>query len=349
MESAPKTRPHDSAQLLAYELPRKALLPAICPVCAAPGTRVSKVPRIGQITAEESELEAYYCDLCADERGKKTTERLALFSALALLTISVATASALFFGTRAIALQATLTLTIAALLKGALIKLQIWPRSERDLFWEESETGAVLWCKNKKYQRILEEHDFLEVDKEQPRPSNENLRQSARLLILGAAWLLLIHSLGGADVRVLVVGNEGAFLLVDNRHFGAVHPSNQEDPRAGTTVRVLGGRRHLELVSASGATLGGATQTIWPGRTYIVAHLKPGVCLYFERRTYGYEGRSRLVPLGGGGPVWELREPVDSWLIPLENPGAEDHDDEDWGSSGGERRAVRLLPCRRVP
>jgi hypothetical protein len=113
-------------------------------------------------------------------------------------------------------------------------------------------------------------------------------------------------------------------------------------------VRVLGGRRRLEIISESGALLGGATMTIWPGRTYIVGQLPEDQCLFWEQRTYGTGAeRSLVFPLGGDGPVWELKDQVDSWFVPLESPGTKpDVESDPWETRGGIRRAVRLLPCR---
>ena len=94
--------------------------------------------------------------------------------------------------------------------------------------------------------------------------------------------------------------------------------------------------------------MGEATRTLWPGRTYIVGQIPPGQCLFWERREYGKEARaSILFPIGGQGPVWELREQVDSWFVPLGGSTTEQLAEiEDWQTRGGLRRAIRLLPCQ---
>lgn len=354
MESSPETL-QDASLHYTFELPPEKLLPAVCPDCGAPGTRPHRVQNLSAVSAPGDETpasrDAFYCDLCADEKNSAKTRSIALFAACGLITLSVGTATALAWGSRALALQVALTGGAAALPALGLTWRGFWPIRNENVWMEETAESTSLVCRTRAFRRALIEHGFVEHS---TAPGSRNFsvgqlpRRALALCLLGFMWLGLLHSLGATTVRVLVSGNERAVLLVDGRHTGLIEPTNDEDPQGGILARVLGGRRTLALYSSAGEMLGQQTATLWPGRTYIIAHLAPGDCLFWEKRAYGERSRpSNFSPLGGVGPVWELEEHVDSWFIPLQTPGqATPESEDDWRSSGGIRRAIRLLPCR---
>jgi hypothetical protein len=163
-------------------------------------------------------------------------------------------------------------------------------------------------------------------------------------LALGSlVWLTTIHHFGVAQVRVLVGGEESATLLVDSRKLFDVAAANSEDPRSGRLFSLLGGRRRLQLVRADGREVFDVASNIWPGETYLVGDLPDGKCLFLEERSYGAAGpHNTFVPLGSTGPVFQLKADIDSWFVPL---GAPLDDEPALVTSGGIRRALRLLPC----
>jgi hypothetical protein len=348
----------------AFQLPEEKLLPAICPDCGAPGTRPRRVHRVAAPSPHgykgRPSLDAFYCDLCADERSSSKTRELALFAACGLLAVSAVTAAALGWGSRALVLQIAFTSAASTLPALALSWLGAWPERKENVCIEERGETTVISCRTRQFRRALLEHGFIaEAISESPsvQPSEDSFhlgslgpfpRRALTLGALGFTWLALLHSLGGSTVRVLVSGHQQAVLLIDGRHGGLVDPTNDEDPQAGLSTRILGGRRTLKLYAKTGESLGEQTATLWPGRTYIVAHLAPGQCLFWEQRKYGERSRpSVFSPLPGLGPVWELRHHVDSWFLPLQAPGSkEPQSEDDWQSSGGVRRAIRLRPCR---
>ncbi len=296
-------------------------------------------------------LDAHYCDICADDQSATQTKYLAWFAATGLVVLGVTTAMALSLGKRDLPFQIAVVVVTGAVLPLALKIARLWRPIAPPILVESRDGAGTLVAKTEVFAKALRAHGFEELPEASPQASPFPRRHKTTLSLIGIGllWLFLIQSLGGANVRVFVSGKEKAFLLVDTRHTGKVAPTNAEDPRAGQALRILGGRRSLRLISESGEELAQATRTIWPGRTYIVGQLPQGECLFWERRKYGKEGsRSLLFPLPGEGPVWELRDSVDSWFIPLDEGRAQSNpsDTDDWETSGGVRRAIRLLPCR---
>lgn len=340
---------HGSAAVSVFRLAPGKLLPAICPACGALGTRPQSL-KVSGAPFTSAELDAHYCDICADDRNAKTTRHLAWLGACTLLVLAGTTAAALALGTRELVFQVAVPLALGGLTPAALRRAKLWNEPKDPLELQTDPSGVILLTRSRQFRRSLREHGFQELEGRDPVlvPFLTKHQTPLALAVIGLCWLSLLHSLGGAEVRVFVSGRENAVLLVDTRHFGKISPTNAEDPRAGGSVRVLGGRRHLELISESGVLLGGATKTIWPGRTYIVGQLPPSECLFWEWREYGEGAQpSILFPVGGEGPVWELREQVDSWFVPLESPFTEQESETvDWQTRGGVRRAIRLLPCR---
>lgn len=332
-----------------FRLGPNQMLPAVCPACGALGTQPETLP-LAATHGPSPEVDAHFCDICASDRGANRTRHLGFLAACAILVVAVATAVALSLGTRDLVFQIVATAGAGVLLPEILMRTGFW-RTESDVVELKRKGGQLLlFCRSRLFSRSLREHGLSEV--QQPAEAHASGFRSRKIALGlvggGLAWLGLVHSLGGAQVRVIVSGKEKAVLLVDARHSGTIAPTNAEDPRAGQSLRVLGGRRQLELISHSGARLGRATRTIWPGLTYIVGQLPPGKCLFWESRKYGRDAsRSIIFPVGGEGPIWELDEAVDSWFIPLEEEESQTEAGEaDWETSGGIRRAIRLLPCR---
>jgi hypothetical protein len=325
------------------------MLPAICPRCQAPGTHPIRIAARAPLESSDAP-DAYYCDICAQAHNDEATRRVAWIAAGSLLLVALITTLALAWGTRNIEAQLLVPLVFSLALPWTLLKVGVWPAPDRSIsLGEANDKTPVVICEDQKLSAILVEQGLPLSSQAAPGESFLRKHQASLLLTLVCiTWFALIHSLGGVSVRVLVSGSDDAVLLVDSRVHQEISPGNSEDPRAGIFTRVLGGRRKFELLTKSGKPLGSRTVTIWPGRTYIVGHLPPGLCLFWERRDYGTgQQKSLLMPLGGDGPIWELRHSVDSWFVPLQADKTQATDAiSEWESSGGVRRAIRLLPCR---
>lgn len=333
------------------------LLPTACPLCAAPGSQPRPVPFLDR--KGDSDLDAMLCELCAEDIQSRATRRIGSIAAAGIFIFTAATALTLFLGNRWEGLQIVVILAFSLLSSETLGRTGLGRKSPSALSLLEGSEGdrSILICSRRRYRRVLDEEGFERAPLPERTPVERDSIGTLRasLLSLGLVVLGLIHALGGATLRVIQSGDEDAFLLVDARQSGRVAPTNSEDPTAGKFVRILGGRRHLQFVSAEGSILANETLTIWPGRTYIVGHLPPGRCLFWEKRSYGNAERSVVFPLPGSGPIWELTDRVDSWFLPLGDEEASPADEGGsvgplglglLGTSGGTRRAVRLLPCR---
>lgn len=321
------------------------LLPALCPLCSALGVKA----RPFRLTrGEPPSLTAHYCEACDDKLNRDTTRLIALVLALCLLTLSISTAEALYFGARAIILQLLGAVAIALGLGYGAGRLfpELFSRSRSLGLWEtKREEGLItLACPSSAYSEVLKDHGirFLRLTQEQPPTLLPRVCLS--LSGLNLLWLGGLHALGGAQVRVLPDEKQSVYLLIDSRKSEELRPRSSEEPGLGKSVRVLGGLRRIGLVSDSGQVLAEETLTVWPGSTYIVGQPPPGQCLFWEVRRYGDEPGQFLLPLPEPGPVWHLEHQVDSWFTPLAEP-KDAGELPDLQGSGGVRRAVRLLNC----
>ncbi len=327
-----------------HSLGEDQLLPAVCPLCSALGVK----PRsLRKANAKTSSLVAHYCEVCNEHIDRETTRFIALVSGLLLGCLSLATASALYFGARQVGLQFLVVAGFALVLtqgSGKLFRDLLSPGSTHGVWETDDEQGRAVVCLASQYSEVLTEHGipFLKFTSEKP-PSLIS-RISLALILVGTLWLGALQAFSAARVRVLMSGSEPAYLLVDDRKADRILPKNSEGPGLGKSIRVLGGRRSLGLVTESGAVLASETLTLWPGSTYIVGYLPAGRCLFWEVRQYGENPGRFLMPIAGNGPVWRLDDQVDSWFVPLAETGPEDQA-PDFQGSGGVRRALRLLGC----
>jgi hypothetical protein len=73
-----------------------------------------------------ADLDAHYCDLCADERNTHTTRHLAWLGAATLLVLASTTAAALALGSREWALQLAICFLVGGVAPLALRRAGVW-------------------------------------------------------------------------------------------------------------------------------------------------------------------------------------------------------------------------------
>ncbi len=367
----PPNTPSQRAQLLQearpVELPRRAssflahhqlsagqLLPALCPNCGAPGVRAQAIVQKKGGASELTALDSYYCDLCADHIQKQTTIVLAYQGGTLLLSLAVATFPPLYWGQRVLPLQFFLGVLFAFLLPTLLGYFSLWKGVSASIYEISSSQATennerIIETASAQFSETLIAHKIPLIKKlDQGENVNPHWRWATALSLLSLLWMITIHSLGTATLRIIAAGEINSVLLVDSRRETLIASSNFEDSLAGKFVTLLGGRHRLSLLREDGSLLIDEDLTIWPGKTYIVGVLPPEKCLFWEFFSSAPAGEDHFVkPLPGVGPIWELNEVVDHWFSPnsLEkNPKTAAKGT--WATSGGTRRAIRLLPCK---
>jgi hypothetical protein len=294
------------------------------------------VPVIAASKAPLSPLTAHYCDLCADDLESTETKRFATLIAAALLCITASSTLALFWGSVAPERQVALTLAFGLVTFWAL---RHWDRRWVPPLVLLGGRTPRLAARRRRYLEELADARPREIPAPQPRLTGRSL------LPLGAAlaWLAAVHFWGTAKVVVVVDGVETALVTIDHRLRARAQGITEERPGAGTTLLTLGGRRHVSLIREDGEVLVDREVTLWPTRTYILSSPELEGCFFVETQQYGRVGSAHtLEALTPPGPIWQLPVAIDRWFAPPKERA-------DLETSGGERRALRLLPCRKAP
>lgn len=162
-------------------------------------------------------------------------------------------------------------------------------------------------------------------------------------------------------LQVLNLTGAPLVLEVDGETLGTVNPTSQESPRAGLTLRLPAGRRHLRALHGD-ALIAEADVTLLAGAKHLYAPASEAHCFWLERLGYG---RGNLAPEPGAEPAqgsvaagprvervplrsplgfWAFDRGVDVWLAPPPEPLLEDA-----RSSGGEVVALRQALCADAP
>lgn len=347
----PSVRPRsarDTPEGVVIEIQASNLLPAICPSCLAPGSRPLTVLDLpsGRPTAEE----ALYCDLCADAIENTRTRVLALAAACSLLSASVVVALALSWGNFHLGQQLLMGALVSVLPPLLLHLFGAWPREPHALYHlpsptalpEETPSWRRYWARQRAYAQCVDHARLLDDQPPQAKTKERTTLPAGLALppVIALCTFIAVQYFGRSTVRVVVPGPEDATFTVDARRGVDIVGTPDENPRGGSLARVLGGVRTLGLIGAGGEPLASTEVTLWPGRDYVFGRLPEGHCLHVEERAYGEAGdRHLLIPIPGPGPIWELEEEVDQWFVPL--PAR-----DELPTTGGLRRAIRLLPCR---
>jgi hypothetical protein len=258
---------------------------------------------------------------------------------MSLASFAVASATALYFGTRGYAWQLGLVLSVGV---AAYLTLRSWFATDQSdiLELDPNEEQRVVKLRRGELAKKLLAHGAT-LDESSPARS----RPALRPFLPGAiamTWWLVVQLVAGTSIRVLHAGQKDLVLVVDSRKMVTVAPTQFEDPRAGKFVRVLGGMRRLELFERDGRLLDTINTPLWPGRQYVVGTLPQGRCLFLEKTFFeAGKSRSELYLVEGDAPFWEIPERVDIWFEAQSTQGTE----RAVLTSGGVRHAVRLLPC----
>lgn len=176
------------------------------------------------------------------------------------------------------------------------------------------------------------------------------------LISVGSFW---IHR---PQVQVLNLTGAPLVLEVDGERLATISPTSQESSRAGLTLRLPAGRRHLRALHAE-ALVAEADVTLLAGAKHLYAPASDGQCFWLERLGYGRGNlapaaaasaarrdsapappRVERVPLRSPVGFWAFDGAVDVWLAPPPEPLLEDA-----RSSGGEVVALRQALCADAP
>ncbi len=347
--------PEDLPRWATVQVPRGGLLtPSRCACCMAPAGRsepVQGLVRLGEGNENRPNFLVPYCDVCYAHLSAARTRWLACLLASLLLGLTAAVALPLAWGTRLLALQIGGAGLAAAVPWLALTTIRrrpspghtahdaaVWGRPRR-------RGPPTLVCQNPRW--AAEVARMNEVAWESIAPGVRS-RPIAPWVAVGACVLAvpLAHAGLSTRVRVLNLSSEPAILIVDDRKVATVPPSSVESPEAGREVRLVAGRRSVQLVSESGAALASSQGALHPASDHLFVAAPAGeaerVCFWLERAAYG---RAKLTvparePLRGEGPLFRFPDPVDVWFAPLPSSEADDE-----RSSGGTLTAVRQDRC----
>lgn len=332
------------APFYAFLLPEDQLLPPVCPRCLAPGVRNLPIPhepltwwatfeQLASPRPPSVELDAHYCEDCAERLEARKTRALSVLLAACVLGILTATALALLYGTSRLLLQLGVSLGLAAL-PPLLFSLQA----------KRSSSSAALLHAHEPRVLLAARRDYVELitsplDRPPQRPQRlGRKRLLAAPLLITCAYGSILQHFGRSELWV-IHSEQDLILLIDHTLIGTVPASLGETPEAGRREEVLGGRRTLSLVHPDGSVRTELPVTFVPGKSYLLGLPPPRHCLFLEKRAYGQAGSTlERTPLPGAGPLWEIPERIDFWFT--EAPDA-----SSGFTSGGLRTALRLLPC----
>ncbi|NLE88177.1 MAG: hypothetical protein GX607_17470 [Myxococcales bacterium] len=334
-----------AAGALVHLPPEGALLaPSLCACCLEPGGESHRVEATGGPT-----LLIQYCPACHEHASAARTRWLAVSFASLLLGLATAASVVLAFGALE-PWQQSLVAGGAALLP-ALALLGRGPRHPHTArgpaaWWRpQGSHGWSLVATHAGWARHVAEASGARWELLEKRAVRWPWPVLA-LATLVALGVPAARGLLGVDLRVLNHHEVSAVLIVDGRHSGEVHPSSAESPAAGLQLRLVAGRRHLQLMGKDGRVLADTTGSLQPGVDHLLAVSPEPVCFWIERTSYGRASTDRPTrePLLGPGPLWRLPGVVDSWFAP--NPPSSDADSR---SSGGLLLALRQGRCASEP
>lgn len=320
------------------------LLPAVCPSCLAPGVRGVRAPWLdggswsGSALGRSAPraLEALYCEICAAAIERRRTQALGALLSGIVLSATLTLASVLASGA-----LGTLGTLLSGTLVGALPLLLV--RGHHLLLGPAHALYIARVGDAGALELVLTERRYAALIGERRNHDGHAPRQRKLVLLLpgvvGAALLGLAELSLGATVRTIAPGTKHHTLLVDGRKLREVEPVRREFAGAGNPTRIMAGRRRFTLISARGEVLLDETRAVWPKDTFLLGEPPAGMCLYVETRLYGESGPGHtLVPWSRGSSAEPTPVAIDQWFSPLEGESA-------LGTSGGTRRALRLLDC----
>lgn len=316
------------------------LAPSLCACCLAPGGEAHRVEASGGPA-----IVVQYCPECHGHASAARTRWLAVSLASALVGLAASASLVLAFGALDAVVQSLVAGAIALL--PALALLRRGPREKHTArgpaaWWRpHGSHGWSLVCTHAGWAKLVADASGApwELRGARARRWPWPVMVSAALVALSVP---AAKSLLGVEVRVLNRHAVSAVLIVDGRHSGEVPPSSAESPAAGLPLRLVAGRRHIQLLGKDGRVFADTIASLQPGSDHLLAVSPDPVCFWVERNAYGRASTSRPTrePLRGPGPLWRLPGLVDTWFAP--NPPS---DDADARSSGGLLLALRQGRC----
>lgn len=320
------------------------LAPSRCACCMEPAGIPQRLETNGGPV-----VVVHYCGACHAHAAAARTNAWAIGVASALLGLGAAAALVLTFGSLRPTLQCLLAGAAALVPALALLRHRpIPPHTARGpaAWWRrDGEASWTLVCTHSIWAARLAQANGARCDLIARRP----VRFPVFLLAsttLAALAVPAAHALLGVEVRVLNLYADPAILVVDGWHRGTVPPSSAESPAAGLRLHLLGGERHVQLISRNGQVLADGTHRFRPGTEHLIAVSEEPVCFWVERNVYGRASAPQVAreALSGEGPVWELPGTIHSWFAPNPPPS-----DSDGVSTGGALVALRQGRCETAP
>ncbi len=341
-----------------FELRADELLPPVCPWCGAPGTTLLSLPLKEQ---RHRVLDVHACDLCAEAEARRRTIFLARLLSVSLCGAACATALSYFGGERYEAAQ-LFVVVLGTVFLGS-IPVSSTPALDKKLrafvqppqtSQADAPTGVLLRSTSAPLNRALSEAGLAENSGATLTASVHKAAQAGlarewapKLLpaLLATAWWLGLHYVGRATLHLVNMGPAQIVLSVDGRRTLTLPPMRFERAGLGTQVELLAGRRALQILSTTGATLFEETVHLLPGQTAVFPRLNPGYCLYAEELNYGSPAPPRFTLLSRGTELVPIEGQVDSWFVPLNSQPSAEAEPSKWLRPEGRRQAIRLLSC----
>lgn len=166
-------------------------------------------------------------------------------------------------------------------------------------------------------------------------------------------WLLPALALGLAlladgwhhpRLRVINLGREALWLLVDGERHVALEPAGIDPRRAAVLVRVPSGDHELSALNADGRVVAATRARLESGREHLYAPASAGRCFWLQITGYGRDATESVSPLLSEARFFALDAEVDVWFSDTpERSGA------DRRSTGGTLTTLRQSPCERAP
>jgi hypothetical protein len=162
--------------------------------------------------------------------------------------------------------------------------------------------------------------------------------------LLGLALATGMYRWQHLPLRVLNVGAEPLWLVVDGRTRGRILPSPVEAGTAGIELSVPRGAHRLAAVDEVGRSLAEVDVVLSSPHGHLFAPKSETHCFWLELTGYGRERGRRTIPMVSTSRFWVLGEAVDTWFVP--SPAAAGADER---STGGVLTALRYAPCADAP
>jgi hypothetical protein len=181
-----------------------------------------------------------------------------------------------------------------------------------------------LACLNSDWAEHLS-HELGTVAKSQQRPIGIGANWAFGGVVIVLVVTPWLYNVFHSSIRVLNLSDETLDIFVDGRHLARVPSTSQENPLAGTLVRVPVGTRHLLARRQDGKIVDDVTTPVESGRSHLYAPDRPApICFWFERVGFGRSRPigARLEGLEPQTSFWPLRHTVDIWFAPANSPNS---------------------------